>query len=336
MANIKDVAALAGVSVSTVSNVLNGTKAVSEGLKDKVVRAAKQLDYRPSSAARSLRGKGSGSIGLIVPDITIPFFSELVRGLEGAASRQDYSVVICSTGNSVKKEDYFLRMLRDRSVDGVVMSGVRGDFDEHTYIAERVLDGLPVAMVDRPIRGLKVDSVTIDNRLAAQTAAQHVLALGHKRVGFITGELSVAINQDRLAGYRDALESIGIPFNRFMVREGSFAVDKGYEHGLSLLAMATPPTVIMAANDIVAIGVSRAAKEMGLSIPHDLSVVGFDDLPISQFLDPPLTTVAQPVSEMGRVAFELVLRRISEPKSDVRNVVLDAELRVRESTAPAP
>lgn len=334
MATIKDVARLAEVSVSTVSNVANNAKFVSEPLRQKVLKAMKRLDYRANNAARSLRGKGSGSIAFMVSDITIPFFAEVLRGMEKSASEHNYNIIICSTDGNIRKEEAYIGMLREKIIDGVIVSSIRGNIEENRHISQLIDDGIPVLVIDRAIKGLHAPSVTIDNKNAAKEAVSYLISLGHRKIGFISGDLLIGINRDRLDGYKEALLEANINYDRFMLREGrDFSVETGYETGLSLLAAANAPTAILTVNDILALGVSYAIHEYDLQIPSDISLIGFDDIPISRFFTPPLTTVAQPMREMGREAFKLLHRCIiGKGWSDEKSIVLPTKLEIRRST----
>lgn len=338
MATIKDVAKLAGVSTATVSNVINKTRYVSPELVAKVSRAMKELNYRPNVVARSLKGKESSTIGFIVPDITIPFFPEILKGMEETANKHGYNVMLCNTNEDITREISSLQMLREKLVDGVVLSSVRGSLRDREHVIALIEDGFPTVVIDRSLKDTIVNSITVDHVTAAYKATKHLLDLGHRRVAAITGDLELILNQDRLRGYRNALEEYGIQHDYNLVVEGDFTTEKGYECMKKLLKRINPPTAVFAFNDLMAIGAMSAVRSEGLNIPDDVSIVGFDDISISKFLHPPLTTVSQPMQRMGAEAFELLYGLIQKQR-DIRQPVhkiLPAELVVRESTAPPP
>jgi DNA-binding LacI/PurR family transcriptional regulator len=330
--NIKDVAQRAGVSISTVSRTLNNTDyPVRPETRKRVLDAAKELGFRPNDLARGLISSKSRTIGLIIPDISNPYYPELSLGVESTAAKHGYSVVFCNTGRSVEKLEEYVDVLLQKRADGIILAGGGTQSKQ----ASQVLTDfdLAVALVGR--HNLPFPSVQINNRKAAKEATDHLLELGHRRVAFISGPLNLTSVQDRLIGYREALEEHGLEPDDRLVREGNFEARSGYSAAMTLLQGEPRPTAIFAANDRMAISVISAAIDLGLNVPRDLSVVGFDDTILASQIRPALTTVAVPAYEMGTSAVELLLSTLAG-KECPQTVWLSAELIVRQSTGPAP
>lgn len=331
---MRDVARLAGVSTSTVSAVINGTVSVSAGRKAKVIRAMAALDYEPDAIARSLKTGRSNAIGIVVPDITNVFFPDVVRGAEEAAQEAGYSVLLCDSRESSVIEERQLQALFSRRVDGVILACC---VNSSTY--EAVLRRqIPVIFVDRLPTVNAVNTVSTDNVLAGQLATEHLIHLGHRRIGMLAGHLGLSPHRDRLEGFRKAMQEAHLPILDEYLTNGDVQVEDGRKAGLQLLNLSIPPTAIMASNNKLLLGVLQAAEEKGLVIPKDVSVLGFDDYLWNNYFHPTLTAVAQPTHEMGRKAFDLLLRLITQASNELSpvHIRLTAELRIRESTAPPP
>jgi LacI family transcriptional regulator len=333
MSTIREVAGRARVSPTTVSHVLNATRFVSEEIRARVLSAMAELGYRPNAVARSLRRGRTHTLGLILPDSANPYFAELGREIEAAAFGRDHSVVLCNTEGDQRRERVYLDLLAKRQVDGLlyVPAGDRAD----------VLRGLlhrplPVVLVDRDLAGAPVDVVLSDKRGGARLATRHLIALGHRRIGCIGGPSSLAMSGRRLQGYRDALAEAGLPVDEGLVLRGDYRPQSGWAAARSLLALADPPTAIFAANDLMAIGVLRAAGELGRRVPGDLAVVGFDDIELASYTTPPLTTVSQSAGEVGRAAVELLLERLADPARPPVRRTLETRLVVRASCGNRP
>ena len=326
---IADVAREAGVSITTVSHALNGTRFVAEPTKQRVLAAIERLRYEPSSVAQSLKRDKSHAIGLLITDISNPFFTSLVRGVEDVASRAGYSVILCNTDEDPAKELSYLHVLRRKRVDGILLAptGTR-----QPYMDALVEAAFPIVCIDRPSPGLPGDAVLVENVAGARAAVEHLIGLGHRRVGVISGLAPVGTSSERLEGYRQALRAHGLPEEPALVREGNSRLDGGYRRMNELLDLPTPPTAVFTTNNLMTLGALGALQARGVRVPDDMAVVGFDDFEWAIVLRPRLTTVAQPTYEIGETAARLLLERI-EKKVDgaPRRVVLPTQLLVRES-----
>jgi LacI family transcriptional regulator len=328
MPTIREVAGRARVSPTTVSHVVNATRFVSHEIRTRVLEAMTELGYHPNAVARSLRRGRTHTLGLILPDSANPYFAELGRGIEATAFGRDYSVVLCNTEGDQRRERVYLDLLAKRQVDGLlyVPAGDHAD-----VLRDLLRRSLPVVLVDRDLANAPVDVVLTDKRSGACLATRHLIALGHRRVGCIGGPSSLAVSGQRLQGYRDALAEAGLPVDEGLVLRGDYHPQSGWAAARSLLAMPDPPTAIFAANDLMAIGVLRAAGELGRRVPGDLAVVGFDDIELASYTTPPLTTVSQSASEVGRAAVELLLERLADPARPPVRKTLETRLVVRAS-----
>jgi LacI family transcriptional regulator, galactose operon repressor len=335
MATVKEVAKRAGVSVGTVSNVLTGVTPVSAGLRERVRSAVRELDYHPDYVARSLKLRHTMMLGMIISDVTNPFFSSLVRGAEDAALERNYLLLTFNTDDRIEREKRALAVLRSRRADGILLV-VAPQAEDYDHVAETLALGTPVVCLDRVPPKLKVDSVTVNNVKAARDCVQHLIARGHRRIGIITGSMALQTARQRLRGYEKALADAGIPMSPELVREGDFRTPSGYALGRELLSMPHRPSAIFSSNGMMALGVLKAIEELGLNCPNDVALAVFDDLPMADIIRPHLTTVAQPAYHMGYRGAELLIRKISGQmtKDGKVNVSLEAELKIRESTAP--
>ena len=334
MATMKDVADRSGVSVTTVSHVLNQTRFVSEGIRRKVEAAMEELGYRPNVLARGLRKGEATLLGLVVPDATNPYFAEIARAVEDACYQEGYGLIVCSSAGCPDRERRAVEALAANRVGGLALVNVGMSEREAA-----IFDGLdiPLVMLDREIPDFPVDSIQIDNVLGGWLASRHLTELGHRRVACITGPSQVTPSADRVLGYRQALEEEGIPWDPELVRAGDFTPVTSYGIARELLNHPDPPTAIFACNDLMAFGVVGAAAEAGLSVPGDLSVAGFDDIHLAAYFNPPLTTVAQPRAEMGTAAVRILLERMRDRSLPRRRpVLMNPTLVVRRSTGPRP
>jgi LacI family transcriptional regulator len=327
---MEDVAERAGVSVTTVSHVVNATRPVSNDLRQRVLAAMEALGYRPNLLARSLRRGHTHTVGMILPDNVNPFFAEVARGVEDEAFARGYSVILCNTDGDVEKEGRYATLLAEKRVDGILFVAAGGGTEQvHALVAR----GVPLVVVDREMPDLPVDQVLTDNARGGWLATQHLVALGHRRIGCITGPSDLTPSAQRVTGYRRALEEMGIPADERLVVRGDFQYASGYDAARRLLALDEPPTAIFACNDLMAVGAISAALALGRRVPADLSIVGFDDVGLARFANPPLTTVRQNTYEMGKAAVELLLERVREQNVAPRRRVLETSLVVRSSTA---
>ncbi len=327
---MRDVAERAGVSVTSVSHVINETRPVSYELRERVLAAMEELGYQPNRLARSLRSGKTQIIGTIVPDSADPFFAEVARGIEDTAFENGYSLILCNSDRNLGKEAFYTNVLVEKQVDGILFlaAGVS---------TERILDlqqrGMPVVVVDRELPAANVDSVVTDNAGGGWAATRHLIDLGHQCIGHIAGPSDLRLSEYRSTGYCKALEEAGIAADGNQIVRGAFDFESGYRAACQLLANDKRPTAIFACNDIMAIGAICAAAELDLRVPEDLSVVGYDDIPLASYSNPPLTTVAQPIYDMGVMAASMLLERLHDPGGTARQLVLDVELQIRRSTA---
>ncbi|WP_166360215.1 LacI family DNA-binding transcriptional regulator [Pseudomonas akapageensis] len=332
MATIKDVAALAGISYTTVSHVLNKTRPVSERVRLKVEEAIAELDYVPSAVARSLKARSTATIGLLVPNSINPYFAELARGIEDCCERNGYCVILCNSDDNPQKQRSYLRVLLEKRIDGLIVASVGEQAD---LLSSLATVRTPMVIVDRELEGVDADLVRIDHERGAYLATRHLLDLGHRDIACINGPTDTSVAKLRLAGYRRALAQEGVQFVSQRVVESDFTSPGGYEAAVKLLEH-DRPTAIFAANDMIGMGVLRAAAERNIRVPGELSVIGFDDIQMSKYVYPALTTVGQSIRELGEMAAEMLLRRITQPEGDTEHKIIAPSIVVRESTAPRP
>ncbi len=328
MPTIIEVAALAGVSTATVSRVLSRPEQVSEDTRRRVLEVVRTSGYAPNVAARSLRTLRAAKILLTVPDISNAFFASVIRGAEEAARDAGYSVVVGDTRHDPEVEDQYAEMLSRREVDGLIFLGHRLPASLQPLLSRKGA-AAPIVNGCEYSADLGVPSVHIDNAAASAEAVEHLVGLGHHEIGIVTGPQASPISRDRLAGAIDAADRAGLR-ESLHIRVGDYAAGSAFVHARSLLAEGV--TAIFCFSDEMAMGALSAIREAGLSCPEDVSVVGFDDLPLARYFQPPLTTIAQPKGMIGRRAVELLVG-ILRGGSPVRQVTLRHELVVRHSTA---
>ncbi|BAS27006.1 LacI family DNA-binding transcriptional regulator [Limnochorda pilosa] len=335
---IKDVARSAGVSPSTVSRVISDHPRISQGTKERVRRAMKELGYHPNAIARSLVTQSSRTLGLVMSRaaeaaLANPFFPEVIRGIGSVANQARYALLLSTSLTPRQELEECQEMLESHRVDGLVLLASRVEDRLVTRLARR---GYPFVVVGRVPEDQEVWWVNNDNAAAAREAVEHLLGLGHRRVGCLAGAPEYLVTQDRVTGYRQALEAHGLPFDPELVRFTDFSREQGSQAARGLLGLPDPPTAFFATDDLLAWGALQVASDLGLQVPRDLSVVGFNDDPMSGYLNPPLTTVRVPIFELGRVAARLLLERLHDPASPVQHVLVPTHLVPRASTAAAP
>ncbi|AIF44403.1 LacI family DNA-binding transcriptional regulator [Virgibacillus sp. SK37] len=324
MSTIRDVAKLANVSVATVSRVINANGYVNENTKQKVEEAIKQLDYRPNDVARSLFKGRSKMIALFVPDIQNPFFSELARAVEDMANKRGYTFILCNTDNDNQKEMDYLQALLQKSIDGFI-------FVSNTIKAIQIENvNVPMVALDRKISS-GLASVTVDNRDGARQAVEHLQSIGCKQIGHICGPENVSSSRNRLQGYLDVVKKEDWLTSDF-VQVGDYNIRGGFHAGLEMLKNNPSIDGIFAANDLMAIGVLKAAEYLNIPVPEKLSVIGFDDIELGKITSPPLTTIKQPIYAIGKQAAELLIKQIEDPETEVKSEIHDVELILRAST----
>lgn len=335
MANMKHIAELAGVSLGTVSHVLNGTAGVREPLRQRVLDAVRATGYQPSQLARGLRRDKTNILAMIIPDILNPFFPGVVRGAEDVAFAKGYRLVLCNTDNDHGKEMMHLNALRTYLPSGLIV--IPSDFSDLTAQTESYRQaGSAVVCIDRLPRNWEGDSVTINNAEGAFNAASYLLGLGHRQLAAITGPLHLTNSQDRIRGFRRALRKAGIEVDPGYVQETTFDRAGGYAKAKILLKMVPRPTAILACNDLIALGALLAIREERLRCPDDISLIGFDGLDLTETTSPQLSSVYQSPYQLGAAAAQLALDRVAQKTSPVKHIVLRTELRIRDSVAPPP
>jgi len=330
---MRQIAERADVSTGTVSHVINGTAKVREKLRVRVVEAIRSLGYQPSQLARGLRRNQTSMLGMIIPDVTNPFFPGVVRGVEDVAYKRSHRLVLCNTDNDPHKEISYLNELRSYRPAGLLMIPAA---ESHITAQLRSLasSGPPVVCIDRRPTGWDGDLVVVANVSGSYAATRYLLRMGHRNLGVITGPLHLTNAAERLKGFRRALDEAHVSIEPEYVQEARFDRQSGYQAALRLLRMLPRPTAIYACNDLMALGVLLAARELNVSCPEEMSVVGFDNLDFTEFTAPALTTVHQSGYQLGATAARLLLERIDGSKQRIKKVVLPTELKIRHSASP--
>ncbi|HLV85924.1 MAG TPA: LacI family DNA-binding transcriptional regulator [Candidatus Sulfotelmatobacter sp.] len=327
-ASIYDVARESKVSVFTVSAVINNKSHVGKKLRDRVEEAIRKLHYRPNLVARSLAKQQTHTIGMIVSDIANPFFPMVVRGAEDAARKHGYNLLLCNSDDTLEKEENQIELLLSKRVDGILLTKAAGEFRPALQQMIKQVN-IPFVLVMRTYPKLTKDAVISDDYQGAYDAVSHLARAGCRRIGLISGPLTVSNAIARSQGFRDALKSQGLPFEKSLVIEGDYRIESGFRAGHALLSH--QPDGVYVANHLMTVGLLQAAEEMGLKCPDDFGLVSFDDYPWLGVFRPKLTTVELPKRQLGSEAVELLIRRIdgSSEKATVRK--LQPELRIRES-----
>ncbi|YCA45546.1 LacI family transcriptional regulator [Bacillus sp. JZ8] len=325
---IRSVAEEAGVSIGTVSKVINDSGKISEKTRKKVFQAMQKLNYKPDAAAASLRGKRTKLIGLLVPDISNPFYAGIARSIEDRSHEVGLNVMLCSTDNNTEKERNYLALLTSQRVDGLVVASA---FRSTVLLQETIDRGIPSVLIASEIPQLSINTVTVDDYKGGYLATSHLLDLGHKDIAIISE--NVRSNEPRLAAYKDSMREAGIDVKPEYIMKTEATIQKGYECAKKLLLLDEKPTAIFACNDLLAAGVIQAAKELELDLPRELSVVGFDNTVLSTTTAPMLTTVSQPIKQMGAKVVDLLRQEMEESKGYKERLLMAPELIVRQSTA---
>lgn len=329
MATMKDVAKLAGVSVATVSSTLSGRSFVSAELKQRVEAAIRELGYAPNAMASGLKRGTSSLIGLIVPDITNPFFTELVHCIQRRAAEAGFVVLLGVSDDQVAREVELIALMRSHQVAGTIVIPCGGEQDCLTL--SRLAAGMPLVAADNAPPGMALDTVVLDNRMAATLATSHLLSLGHKIIATISGPPHRFVSHERFAGFMTVLKGKGLSVEPGHVKRGDFHVASAREAGLALLQSAPRPTAIFVANNQMLIGAMQAVAEMKLSVPRDVSIIAIDDFPWAAAFTPTLTTVRQPIDAIAEAAVERLKLRIGGLREDPCRIVLTPELVIRQS-----
>jgi LacI family transcriptional regulator len=333
MANMKDIAKMAGVSLGTVSHVLNDSARVRDPIRKRVLEAVQAAGYQPSQLARGLRRDKTNVIGMIIPDITNPFFPAVVRGAEDIAFSNGYRLILCNTDNDHSKELVHLNELRTYLPAGLIV--IPSNFSDLTAQAESYRQaGTGVVCIDRLPINWSGDTVTADNEAGAYNATRYFLQMQHTRLAAITGPLHLTNAKERLIGFKRAMKEAKLPLAPEYVQETTFDKQGGYSKTLILLRLIPRPTAILAGNDMIALGILLAIREAGLRCPQDISIMGFDDLDLAETTNPALSSVSQSGYQLGTTAARILLDRIEGDDGPAKHIVLETSLKLRDSVAP--
>ena len=330
--NIKELAGKLGVSVTTVSRVLNGKSEkfrISKSTRRKVLEAARKYHYSPNRIARGLKLEKTETIGLIIPDIANPYFGSIAKTIEMEAHKSGYSIILSDSLDDINTEAELLQLLTGRKVDGIIIAPTGKSSKHVTEIQEQ---GIPVVVIDRYFPDANLPFVTTDNYTGAFLAVQHLIEMGHCRIACIQGINGISANNERVRGYKEALQKNNLEVDEALILGIDFGEKNGYIQTQKVLALTNRPTAIFALSNLISLGTLRALKEAGLTVPDDISIVSFDEQPYSAFLACPMTTVEQPREKIGRLAFDFLLKMINEGTSKkIDNLMLQPRMIFRES-----
>lgn len=326
MAKLKDVADLTGLSISTISYVLNGKKKVKEETYQRIMEAVEKVGYRPNQLARSLKTRQTLTIGVVVPDISNEFFPQIVKGIDDKAHDFNYNIILCNTNNDVDREEDYINTLLSKDIDGIIFIG--------TAKSQTILENktnIPIVLVDRKM-GEQYISVVSDNYKGGYLATEHLIERGKKSIALLSGQVFIKTFFDRMKGYMDALKDNSIIYNEDYVVGCDFTTQGGYDGINELIKKNIEFNAVFAANDLIALGAMRALMENGKKIPDDVAIVGYDDIVISSTVMPSLTTIRQPKYEMGQYAADILIKSIANKSLIQEHIVLQPSMIVREST----
>ncbi len=329
MPTIRDVAKRAGVSVATVSHTINGTRFVEPETQERVRKAIEETGYRPNALARSLRRRRSNTIGLVIPDNTNPFFAEMARAIEDAGFAAGFSVVLCNSDRSIEKEAAYVEVLLAKQVDGIILASANA---QPGTIEQVQSARVPILLIPGELGDFDVDILMTDDFAAGRIAAEHLLSLGHTRIACITGPRTTSASAGRVAGFQHVLQEAGLRL--VASARGDFQAERGRDAMAELLDGGEAFTAVFAANDLTAIGAMQTLHRRGLLIPNDISIIGFDNMRLSELVIPSLTTIAHSLGDIGPKAIAMLSARIAEPDAPPVRTLLPAALTVRDSTAP--
>ena len=326
---IKDIAKVANVSYATVSRALNNSHEISDKTKKRIKEIADEMGYMPNEIAKGLVTKSSSTIGLIIPDITNPFFSELAQGFEECANKYGFQVFLCNSNWDMEREMRYLSTLYGKRVDGMVITPATNKLD---HLSENSFKNMPMVIAAYKPSYTDCNYVVIDDFKSAVIATEYLVKLGHKKIAFIGGREESNTNIERIRGYRETLKNHEIQYEVSYVKNGSYKQDSGYELTKDLLLKNETPTAILAGNDIIALGVIQAIEEFGLKVPENISVIGFDDISYASLDKIQLTTVLQPKYKIGEMCFEILYQKIQNPNDKTHiNKILNPELVIRKT-----
>jgi LacI family transcriptional regulator len=331
---IRDVARRAGVSQATAARALGGYGHVSAAALRQVEAAATTLGYVPNSVARALASGLTRAVGLVIGDIENPFFAAAARGMSDVLEEHGHTVLLANSDEDLDRERTAIETLRSRRVDALVVVPASGTPSPHLRAA--AADAAPLILLDRPVRGLRVDSITVDNAAGARSAVEHLLSHGHRRIGLVSDEPEITSSAERIGGYEDALADAGLPIDDHLIALGGPTRHDGYLGARRLLESEDRPTALFTANNLMTVGAMHALRDLDLRIPQDISLVGFDDLEWTTLVDPPLTVVSQPATDLGQETGRRVLARLDGSGGRPRRIKLDTRLIVRASCGAPP
>ncbi len=332
---MRQIAERARVSIGTVSHVINESAGVRPKLRERVLEAIRSMGYQPSALAQGLRKNRTNILGMVIPDITNPFFPGVVRGVEDVAYKRSMRVILCNADNDPAKEASYVRELRSYHIAGLLIIPAAGA-DIAGHLRAYTSASVPAVCIDRVPLGWKGDAVLVANADGAALATRHLIEMGHRHLAVIAGPLKLTNAEERLNGFMSALKEAHIKIDPEFVQEAQFNTESGYRAALRLLRMLPRPTAILACNDLMAFGALQAARELKLRCPEDISIAGFDSLEFTKFTDPALTSVYQPGYQLGATAARLLLQRMDGMRSAPEQILLPTELMKRSSVARPP
>ncbi len=334
-----DVAAFAGVSRATVSAVLNNSRPVSKELRERVEDAMRKLNYQPNAVARSLKARRTYRIGLLAGSASSPFWARVLKSVEQVVHNKGFNLTWADSNEDPQKELAQLQSMVGQQMEGIILAATGTENQEYIY---ELNSQIPVVLFDRRLPDIPLDSLACNNELGARLAIEHFISLGYRNIGYTSIALNVGPGYERLKGYKETLRQHNIPINSDWIRVGDYTEESGYHDAMELLSQKNRPDAIFASSHLRAVGVLQAARELGLRVPDDVALIGFDEMPWTAYMDPPLTVVAQPVNEMAKHATELLIRRVnlhwanaqqedSDENEVVQQVLYRPRLIVRES-----
>lgn len=330
--SIKDVALRAGVSTTTVSHVINNTRFVAEETRTRVDHAMKELDYRPNSAARSLRSQKSKIIGLLVPvlasDTSNFFFMTVAQGIESVLKKNGYHLIFSNSNENLEDEKEQIKLLNSQQIDGLIIAPTA---DEHSYLNEVINDSYPVVIIDRRPIGYRRDCVLADGFKGAYEAVSLLIHRGHRRIAILTGELGLTTSDERYEGYQTALKDNGIEFDESLVRIGTATFESGYQLTAKMLESSSGITALFVTNNVLTMGAIGFLQDQDIKVPEELAVIGFDDYEWTKITKPPLSVIKQPPFELGEKAAQIILKKIRKPSLEYKEYRLPAKLVLRGS-----
>lgn len=331
---LKDLAAYCNVHPSTVSRVLRGKEnlRISEKTRQKIFNASRKLKYRPNQTARTLRLKKSGTIGLIVPDISNPFFSRIARGIDILTYNAGYMLIVVNTDENQDKELHYVNELMSRGVEGLMIIPAQ---DEYSHIQELLNMDFPLVLIDRDFENLKANAVISNNKEASYKAVKYLCELGHKRIAALSGRRNLYSIKKRLQGYREAVKDFNLDKNPDLIAGDGHTIEDGYNATMDLLNLENPPTALVFSGNLISVGALTAIQEKGLKVPQDISIIGFTDSLYSEFLSTPLCTISHPLQEIGKKALNLLFKHMKATKQlPCEKVIIKTTFTVRDSAGP--